>query len=136
MASSAAWISGFSDHAVWTYSSRGRWSKLDGTAGSRSQLRVERKPQQVVQFSGQIGELKFRSEHCLLAFEQARAALYRRHLQRTAIAYVFLALAQILSSIGGLLVGRLLLKTGDQDAEVKRMHLKRDLVLGLLQIVA
>ena len=34
------------------------------------------------------------------------------------------------------MLSRPFLKTGYQDAEVKRMHLERDLVLRLLQIVA
>src|SRR5439155_7346426 len=35
-----------------------------------------------------------------------------------------------------LLLGRLLLQTGDQDAVIQRVHLNRHLVLGLLQVVS
>src|SRR6478672_6334395 len=60
----------------------------------------------------------------------------RRDFEGAAVSYVFFALPQILSSIGSLLLSCPFLKTGYQDAEVKRMHLERDLVLCLLQIVA
>ena len=43
---------------------------------------------------------------------------------------------RLLAGVGGLLFGCQLLKTGDQDAEVKRMYVESHLVLCLLQVIA
>ena len=79
---------------------------------------------------------KIRGKYGLLALEHARATLYRRYLEGSAVAYVLFAFPQMLLGIGALLFGCLLLKPGDQYAEVQRVDLERDLVLGLLQVVA
>src|SRR5215467_5899572 len=42
----------------------------------------------------------------------------------------------MLPGIGALLLGRQLLQTRDQDAEVKRMHVESDLVLRLPHVIA
>src|SRR5262249_42528904 len=96
---------------------------------------IQRKPQEVVQFRGQIRKLEFRGEHGLLTFKHVRATLGRRYSESSAAAYVFLILPQMLQGIRALLFGRLFLKARDQNAEVKGVHIESNLVLRFLQIV-
>ncbi len=71
----------------------------------------------------------------MLALEELGATLKRGDFEGAPVADVVFILTQIFGGEGGFLLGGFLLKLRDKDAVVERVHLQRDLVLSILQIV-
>ena len=83
-----------------------------------------------------IVQLEIRRKYRLLTLRRTPARpLDRCDLQSTPVADVVFAFAQILIGVLCLLKGRLFLQARNQNTKIERMHLKRDIVLGLLEVV-
>src|SRR5262249_18707245 len=111
---------------------------LDADSADRSQfdLRVERKPEEIVQLGCQVGEAKLGRERSLLTFEHSGASIDCGDLQRVSIADIVFAFAQSCLGIRRLLIGGAFLKASEQNPVIKLVYTHRDFIFGLLQIVS